>query len=216
VVYRQSCLDVGLDNNLEPLEIHQRGFPHYCKSRFLKLKRDQFRLSLVRAFGKRFSNWWLLVLTPIAFIALPILLTGFFMANNLAGAMFGPPAIWNRTWQVPPRTDLVGSYVESERNLDDNSPFAAASLTLQADGSMIVANLPANFGESPCTLAGTGSWKGPDDDGIGLTVVSDLNPGSCQSGYYTGLELAGHSNPYRLYWIVGDPDSGTGVWLRKR
>ena len=141
---------------------------------------------------------------------------GFFMANNFAGAMFGPPAIWNRPWQIPPREDLVGNYMESERHLDDSSPPAAASLTLQADGSMAVANLPANFGASNCTLSGTGSWKGPDDVGIRLTVVSDLNPGSCQSGSYAGLELAGHSKPYHLYWIVGDPDSGTGVWFRKR
>jgi hypothetical protein len=138
------------------------------------------------------------------------------MANNFAGAMFGPPAIWNRPWQTPPRKDLVGSYMESERHLDDSSPPAAASLTLQADGSMTVGNLPANFGTSTCTLSGTGSWKGPADDGIRLTVVSDQHPGSCQSGSYAGLELAGHSRPYRLYWIVGDPDSGTGVWLRKR
>ena len=69
-----------------------------------------------------------------ALIASPILLMGFFMANNLAGAMFGPPAIWNRPWQAPPRKDLVGNYMESERNLDDSSPPAVASLTLQADG----------------------------------------------------------------------------------
>jgi hypothetical protein len=157
-----------------------------------------------------------MALVPIALIASPILLMGFFMANNLAGAMFGPPAIWNRPWQIPPREDLLGDYMESERHLDDSSPPAAASLTLQADGSMTVANLPASFGTSTCTLSGTGSWKGPDDDGIRLTVVSDQHSGSCESGSYAGLELAGHSKPYRLYWIVGDPDSGTGVWFRKR
>jgi hypothetical protein len=141
---------------------------------------------------------------------------GFFMANNLAGAIFGPPAIWNRTWQTPPREDLEGNYVESERHLDDSGPSEAASLTLQADGSMTVANLPANFGSATCTLSGTGSWQGPDDEGIRLTVVSDQHPSSCQSDSYAGLDLAGHSEPYRLYWIVGDPDSGTGIWFRKR
>jgi hypothetical protein len=137
------------------------------------------------------------------------------MANNLAGALFGPPATWNRPWQTPPRKDLVGNYMESERHLDDSSPPAVASLTLQADGSMTVGNLPANFGTSTCTLSGTGNWKGPDDDGIRLMVISDQHPGSCQSGSYAGLELAGHSRPYRLYWIVGDPDSGTSVWLHR-
>jgi len=106
--------------------------------------------------------------------------------------------------------------MESERHLDETRPPTAASLTLQADGSMTVANLPAEFGTSTCTLYGTGRWAGPDDDGVRLTVVSDQHLGSCQSGSYAGLELAGHTKPYRLYWIVGDPDSGTGVWFRER
>jgi hypothetical protein len=169
----------------------------------------------MKALGKQLSNWWLLVLVPIGLIALPVLLMGFFMANNFAGAMFGPPAIWNRPWNVPPREDLVGHYLESERHLDERRPSAAASLTLQADGLMMVANLPADFGTSTCTLSGTGSWKAPDDDGLRLTLISDQRPSSCPSGTYGGLELAGHSKPYRLYWIVGDPDSGTGVWFSK-
>ena len=140
---------------------------------------------------------------------------GFFMANNLMGALFGPPAVWNRPWQVPPREDLVGQYMESERHLNESRPPAAASLTLQADGSMTVANLPAEFGPSTCTLSGRGSWAGPYDDGVHVTVISDEHSGSCPSGPY-GLVLAGRSKPYRLYWIVGDPDSGTGVWFRKR
>lgn len=170
----------------------------------------------MRAFGKRFSNRWLLAIVPVALIALPILLMGFFMANDFAGAILGPPAIWSRPWKIPSRSDLVGSYIESRRHLDDKSSFTIARLTLNADGSMSVSNLPADFGTSTCTLSGSGSWKGPDDDGIGIRVTSDLRTGSCQSGYYGGLELAGHSNPYRLYWIVGDPDSGTGVWFRKQ
>ena len=170
----------------------------------------------MRVFGKTFSNWWLLAIVPVVLVALPVLLMGFFMANNLAGAMFGPPAIWSHPWKVPPRADIVGNYVEYERHLDDKKASALASLTLNADGSMSVSNLPADFGTLTCTLSGTGSWKGPDDDGIGITVASDLKPGSCQSGSYEGIEVAGHSHPYRLYWIVGDPDSGTGVWLRKQ
>ena len=171
----------------------------------------------MQAFGKRISNWWLLALVPLAVGALPALLMGYFMANNLAGALFGPPAIWNRTWHNPPRQDVVGSYLESERHLDDTAPSSAASLILEANGLMTVASLPIDFGQITCTLSGTGSWRGPDENQqIDLTVVSDKNPGSCESGSYGSLELAGHSKPYRLYWTVGDPDSGPGVWFRKR
>jgi hypothetical protein len=81
---------------------------------------------------------------------------------------------------------------------------------------MTVANLPLEFGETSCTLSGTGSWSGPDDDQqIGLNVISAGATGSCGSGSYSFLELEGHSKPYKLYWVVGDPDSGTGVWLQK-
>ena len=176
----------------------------------------------MQAFGKRISNWWLLVLVPVAVVAFPALLIGFFMVNNLAGALLGPPAIWNRTWHSPSRQDIVGRYSESERHLDDTNPSPAASLTLEANGSMTVENLPTvesqptGFGQINCTLSGTGSWSGPDElQQIDLTLVSDRRPGSCESGSYGSLELAGHSRPYRLYWTVGDPDSGTGIWFRR-
>ena len=133
------------------------------------MRPDQFRLSLCKlsASGSRSGGCWRLFLSHS--LALPILLMGLLMANEFAGAMFGPPAIWNRPWQTPPRKDLVGNYMESERHLDDSSPPATASLSLQADGSMTVGNLPANFGTSTCILSGTGSWKVPDDDGILLS-----------------------------------------------
>lgn len=170
----------------------------------------------MQAFGKSFSKWWLVALIPVGLIALPVLLMGFFTVNDLAGAFFGAPAVWNRPWSPPPRRELVGDYIESERHLDDNRSPASARLTLRLDGSMTVSNLPADFGTSSCTLSGTGSWGGPDDNGVQLAVVSDQRSGSCPSGSYLGLGLAGHSSPFRLYWIVGDPDSGTGVWFRRQ
>jgi hypothetical protein len=44
---------------------------------FQEMRPDQFRLFVVQAFGKRFSNWWLLALVPIALITSPILLMVF-------------------------------------------------------------------------------------------------------------------------------------------
>jgi len=129
--------------------------------------------------------------------------------------MLGPPAIWNRTWSSPPRSDVAGKYSESERHLDQDGP-PSATLALEADGSMIVNNLPYEFGISSCVLAGKGAWTGPDEDEmINLEVISVGSPGSCGSGSYPFLELAGHFKPYKLYWVVGDPDSGTGIWLHR-
>jgi hypothetical protein len=171
---------------------------------------------MMRVFGKRISNWWLLSLPPILIVVFPALLMLFFMGNNLAGAIFGPPAIWNRTWRTPPQSDLVGKYSESERHWDAPSTHPPASLTLNADQSMIVANLPFEFADQVCILSGKGSWRGPDEDQkIDLILTSDGSTGSCKSDSYSFLELSGHSKPYSLYWVLGDPDSGTGVWLTK-
>jgi hypothetical protein len=62
--------------------------------------------------GNRISAWWLLLLIPILPIGVPSLLILFFALNNFAGVIFGPPAIWSRTWNAPPSADLVGRYVD--------------------------------------------------------------------------------------------------------
>jgi hypothetical protein len=166
--------------------------------------------------GRSISNWWLLLIPPLLIISSPLLLMLFFMGNNVAGAIFGPPAIWNRPWQNPARADLAGEYSESERHLDHDSAFPSASLTLNADGSMAVANLPYEFGETSCTLSGKGNWSGPDGNQvIELVLTSDRSPGSCESSSYSFLEVAGRFKPYSLYWVIGDPDSGTGVWFKR-
>jgi hypothetical protein len=169
-------------------------------------------------FGKRISKWWLLVVVVAGVVCLPLILIGFFAANNLAGAILGPPAIWNRTWQTPPREDLVGSYEETHRRVENQIEINLATLSLEPEGSMVVSGLPYEFYPNTCLLSGKGTWSGPhgDDRSIDLTVVSDQSSGSCTSGSYSFLELTGHSKPYTLYWVIGDPDSGTGVWLSKK
>jgi hypothetical protein len=171
----------------------------------------------MQVFGRKFSNWWLLVLPPILLVCSPVLLILFFAANNFAGAIVGPPAIWNRTRHSPPREDLVGRYVESERHWDQPKIGPDATLDLKSDGSMNVRALPEELGTTSCTLSGAGKWSGPDEDQkLDLNVISDGSPGSCESGSYSFLELAGQSKPYSLYWVLGDPDSGTGIWLKMR
>ena len=82
---------------------------------------------------------------------------------------------------------------------------------------MEVESLPVDSITSSCILSGTGQWSGPDEDQkLDLIVTSNGPPGSCESGSYSFLELVGHSKPYGLYWVLGDPDSGTGIWLKKQ
>ena len=84
---------------------------------------------------------------------------------------------------------------------------------------MVVRELPYEFGEDTCIIAGTGQWRQSGEPGnqrIDLIYTADEAIANvCKSGYYAGTELAGHSKPYSLYSVLGDPDSGTGVRLRR-
>jgi len=168
----------------------------------------------MRIFGKQRSKWWLLSI-PLAILLSPALLMLFFMGNNLAGAIFGPPAIWNRPTHPPSHTDVAGLYKESGRRSEQSAPYKPATLALNIDGSMTVTSLQTDTGFKTCILSGHGSWSGPDDNNVlDLVVQSDGLPGSCESDQYAFMQIASRSRPYRLYWILGDPDSGTGIWLK--
>jgi|GEM_PF-3317341 len=174
----------------------------------------------MRVFGKHLSKWWLLLFVPVLVLAWPVLLIGFFAANNLAGAILGPPALWERTLNSPPQAELVGFYAESERHWDRPEMSGHATLELHGDGSMNVSDLPNDGITSTCLLSGSGRWSGPTSTGdlvkIDLVLVAKDAHGSCAPGSYSFLELVGHAKPYGFYWVLGDPDSGTGIWLKKQ
>jgi hypothetical protein len=140
----------------------------------------------------------------------------FFMGNNLAGAVFGPPAIWDRPWNPPKHSDLIGVYSGPSPRIENGIEMPSAHLALKADGSIAVTGLPYEFTNDSCVLSGTGTWRGPDSSSmIDLELVSDDEAGSCKSSGYSFLEVTGLAKPHNLYWVVGDPDSGTGVWLKR-
>jgi hypothetical protein len=148
------------------------------------------------------------------------LLVGLFVANSLTGAILGPPAIWNKTWRAPSRFELVGTYVESKRFWNGGIAHPSATLVLSESGVMVVRDLPTEFGLETCVMNGTGQWRQRDEmgnQGVDLNYKADESKvNTCKSGYFIGFELAGHFKPYSLYWVLGDPDSGNGVWLTKR
>jgi len=173
----------------------------------------------MRVFGRQISKWWLLLMAPVVALALPLVLAGFFAANNLAGAIIGPPAIWSRPYHALPFADLVGRYVESERHSDKPKSGPDAVLELNADGSMRVSNLPAEFSDQiSCTLSGSGTWAQSDESAyeskIETRITSAEAVDPCTSG--ADFQIVGHSKPYGLYEYLGDPDSGTGVWLKRQ
>jgi hypothetical protein len=94
---------------------------------------------------------------------------------------------------------------------------AKAQLELRTDGTMVVNDLPSDRGGTTCVLTGTGKWEGPDTERRVNFMLAPGGASSCvfSAGAYSGFELAGHKKPYSLYWTLGDPDSGTGVWLTR-
>jgi len=173
-----------------------------------------------------FSNWWLLLLATVLVISAPFLLLGFIVAGHIGGAVFGPPAIWNRPGRAIRSSDIAGSYHEAERQWQGGSPKIRASLQLSNDGTMTINNLPDSIpgsdGETNCLMSGSGRWgvSGDDDSQVDLTIEKYGASATCKieglpysiSGV---LLVAGRSKPFKLYWILGDPDSGEGVWLSR-
>lgn len=171
----------------------------------------------MRVFGRRISRWWLLLLVPVILFGIPLLLLGLIVGGHIVGGILGPPAIWERTRRSPPHADLVGTYIEVERHWDHSKTGPNARLQLRPDGSMSVHALPLDDGMHICMLSGTGQWEGPrGDQELGLDLISDGAPDSCKSGNYGSLQLAGNAKPYRLYWVLSDPDSGTGIWFKRQ
>lgn len=177
----------------------------------------RYKLQKMCILGRSISAWWLLLLVPIGILCLPALLILFFAANNFAHAIFGPPAIWNRPTNPPPPAAVVGRYAESERSWSEMVTPPAA-LELRGDRSASVRNLPSEAALRTCVISGAGHWSGPDQDGpVRIDFPQSVTTNACHVAEpaYASFELAGHSQPYSLYLVIGDPDSGTGIWFKR-
>ncbi|ADW71411.1 hypothetical protein [Granulicella tundricola] len=169
----------------------------------------------MQIFGRQVSNWWWFLVVPLLLVCIPFFLFLLIIAGHIGGAVFGPPALWAIPLHTPSRVDLVGSYFETNQGAAIQADTLNASLDLNLDGTMTVRALPEDSVTSTCVMSGTGRWKVLDGN-IDLDYNSDGASGSCASGGYSLLEVAGHSKPYKLYWVLGDPDSGTGIWFKRR
>jgi hypothetical protein len=144
------------------------------------------------------------------------------------GAPFGYPHFWDYTKTKPNEPDIVGKYKILELRLSgelrNSVQEKEAEITLGADHTAALTDIPV-FDESGqelvCRLRGTSHWALRDQTKNlgGWTVtfqdyVPALKPTAkeCEFGDSMGslLILNGHA-PYRLYSIVGDPDSDTGI-----
>ena len=172
----------------------------------------------MRILGRTISPWWFLLFALICILSLPALLFLFIAGNLVIGAILGPPAIWNRTWHSPAPAALVGKYRESERNWNERAS-PEATMELRGNGSAVASTLPPFASSRTCILSGTGTWSGRDTDGeVQIQFPESVTAVACgiDRPAYASFTLAGHSQPYSLYLVIGDPDSGTGIWFERQ
>lgn len=143
-------------------------------------------------------------------------------------SFFGYPYPWDYSKKQPRNSDMVGTYKILELRLPSTITGIdkGARITLKSDGTAELFSFPEFdlFGqERVCSLSGTASWKLDDkaNSGWGWSVaLQDYRQTTkpiareCDLGTYSTFEaflvLSRHA-PYRLYKIVGDPDSNTGI-----
>ncbi len=140
------------------------------------------------------------------------------------------PWFWDYTRAKPKDLDLVGTYkVLKLRLSDDLVQFVVKlppSLRLNADHSVVFDNFPIfdGFGDGVnCQLSGKATWSLDPDFSQGRSILfhkyhSSSMPTSRHCDYENttwDIQILGQRSPYRLYEIVGDPDSDTGIeWER--
>lgn len=136
------------------------------------------------------------------------------------------PYPWDYSKKKPKESDMVGTYkIFKLRLLSTTSGIDKdARIVLRGDGTAMFFSVP-EFDDSGqkliCSLSGTAKWKLDDkiNSGSGWSIAfqdyelttrpiaSECNPENPSRGI---LVLNRHA-PHRLYKIVGDADSDTGV-----
>lgn len=137
------------------------------------------------------------------------------------------PYPWDYSKEKPKESDMVGTYNILKLRLPATASGVDkdARIILRTDGSAVFSNVPEfdDFGQKVvCGLSGTATWKLDDkiNSGWGWSVAfQDYRPTTkpiareCDLGnsIFGGILVLSRHAPYRLYKIVGDPDSDTGV-----
>lgn len=142
------------------------------------------------------------------------------------------PYFWEYTKAKPRDEDLVGTYrllklrlpSDLERMVREKDPV----ITLRADHTVVFTEVPKfdGFGQKlVCRLSGPANWALDEEinSGWGWSVAfQNYHPLSkpltreCdyENSLWGVLVLSRHA-PYRLYAIVGDPDSDSGVEFKR-
>ena len=176
------------------------------------------------------NKLWLLLIIPLglstAAFSLPFVLIAMMMGTRLLSIFIGPVNIWNTPRHAPALQDVVGMYTpeDKSRQYFVGSLALSSYIKLNEDHTVEIHDMPSfdGFGEyQNCHYSEQGKW-GFFESGeeVQITLYANDKPpqpedSPCnKDGAF--IELLGRHKPYRLYQIIGDPDSDTGITYLRR
>jgi len=134
------------------------------------------------------------------------------------------PYPWDYSKEKPKESDMVGTYKILKLRLPAISSGVDkdARITLKADGTAVFSSVPEfDFGQKfVCSLSGAARWKLDDKinrDWGWSVAFQDYRPATkpvareCGNSVFGGILVLSRHAPHRLYKIIGDPDSETGI-----
>jgi hypothetical protein len=154
-----------------------------------------------------------------------ILLSLFSLGCNFP--LLSYPRYWDFTKTRPKDADVVGTYelanLRLSKELAQSVREKTPMITLNADHIAVLTDVPGFdvFGRGlTCRLSGSASWALDDgmNSGEGWSIVFQnyhaTKPTNGKCDYQTtkwSVLILGRHSPHRLYDMIGDPDSDTGV-----
>jgi len=141
------------------------------------------------------------------------------------------PYPWDYSKQKPKNSDMVGTYKILKLRLPSTVAVAAsdAQITLRPDGIAVFSKVPRfdDFGQKfVCDLSGSARWELDDKINVGWgwsvafenyhpTTIPTARECDLRNAIIGGYLVLSRHAPYRIYQIVGDPDSDTGVEFQR-
>ena len=139
---------------------------------------------------------------------------------------FAYPYPWDYTREKPKEYDMVGTYKVFKVRLPSSSELdEEGQIILRADGTALFVRVPEfdDFGQKfVCRMSGDATWTLDDkiNDSWGWSIAfrdyrsatkpipRECNP---EHSIFGGILVLSRHAPNRLYKIIGDPDSDTGL-----
>ncbi len=144
----------------------------------------------------------------------------FLFALSMSGCQFDPHASLYTTTE-PQNADIIGTYVLDHYDLPNDIPIESDEVVvvLNADGTFDASNVPTRETEADKSFfsslkSDTGKWEKAAMGVVGSKSIWGVylrtNDNRILSADFTGTQP-----PYGMIFVLGDPDAGNAVILKK-